>query len=156
MPQPSPRAPSPLTPVITAVAVLGALALARVYVARGPGTPPPGPVPAPPRLDDGAYVQTVAPLLRSAGCAAPTCHGGPSPGALVLHPEVTAAGLAVELPAVRARVHPGDPDTSPLYRAAVTAGHHRSTAPALDPGGCHAIQLARWIRGLAPARCAAR
>lgn len=152
-----PRSPSPLTPVVTAVAVLGALVGARWYVTHRP-LPPPPPYVAPPRLDDGDYARRIAPALRSAGCAAAGCHAPGRGGRLGLSPRVpaSAAGVVSELAAVRALVVPGDPAASPLYTAAVTAAHHGSTAPGLDPAGCTADQLARWIRGFSVPACAPR
>jgi len=157
-----PTAPSrtPLTPVVTAVAVLGVLAFARWHLTHRAVVPAPAAVSAPaPRLDDGAYVQTIAPLLRLAGCAAVACHGSPNTPGFALSPTVpgTASGMLTELAAVRLRVRAGDLAGSPLYQAAVAPRHPPGAGAGvgLDPAGCAATQLGRWIRGVAVARCTA-
>jgi hypothetical protein len=131
--------------VALAVAALAVLGFARWWLARPPSSP------ALP-LDEGSYVTAIAPSLRRAGCASPSCHGGRSPMALA--PTLTDAAAALaELDAVRPFAGRGDPAQSPLWLRATSRAH--AGPGALSPGGCEARTLARWIAGAAVRSCPA-
>lgn len=143
------RDPGPRAPwrwMIAAALLLGGLALARRWLLR-PSTPPPTPAA---HLDAAACVRVVAPTLGAAGCGSDGCHGAPT-ASLSLRANPGTAGEVIASCEALARLSaPGDPLRSRLYQRATTA--HAGGA-ALDPSGCAAQQLARWIRGEAMARC---
>lgn len=141
---------SPMPRVIVAALALAGLAGLRHWVlSREPSPAPPSDV----RIDDGVYVQRVAPMLRRAGCATAACHGSGAGGLSIAPGFTDSAGVVAELTAVRARVRPGDPAASVLWRRAVDAPHTQGRA--LRPGSCEASMLSRWINGRAVAECPA-
>jgi hypothetical protein len=140
---PSADTPSPTAPIALAVAALAVLGFARWWLDRPPAAS------ARP-LDEGSYVTAIAPSLRRAGCASPSCHGGRSPMALA--PTLTdAASALAELDAVRPFAGRGDPARSPLWIRATSRAH--AGPGALLPDGCEARALARWIAGAAVRSC---
>lgn len=134
------RRRSPVPTVLVALAALGGLWFARQRVARTRAA----------AVDGAAYLRHVAPALRSAGCATPTCHGR-ADARLRLAPVLGDAADAVrEFHDVSARVTAGDAAGSPLWRRALGAEGH---PPAMAEGRCEARVLRAWIEGRPTTRC---
>lgn len=126
--------------MLAAATLLGGLALARRWIQRAPTMATTTAV----RLDAGDCVRAVAPMLRDAGCATAACHGAPGATLALSAALGTAGDVIAACDALGRRVVPGNVSQSALYQRATTS--HAGGA-ALDPNGCHARQLARWIRG---------
>ncbi len=132
-----PRRPSPVPRVVAAAAVLAGLWFARSRLVGGGG-----PARAPSRAPDGAaYLRDVGPMLRRAGCATTSCHGGAASPHMA--PALSDAADAVrEFHDMRARA-------GVLYERAIGRGHPAS----LREGSCEAAMLRDWAAGRAVRRC---